>query len=560
MGKLPVLKNSLSILALVCFVGACGPRAPEYPLVGVPGSTDMSSVDSLVQGLSFIREHPTEREDERVQRFLWLDLWMKRLSDSQRLTPDLSREFLEDLTSFVAEPPMSLRSLGRISSRAETALGRNVAYYHSYLMTLKTNSVERAMSFLQLIVEDGTSDFYSRARQLLDLQMSQKLSDSRRVGVLIPMRGENASFGKQVASAVQLAAEMAVSEGIEFVFVDSGESEVELLDAFQKLVLEENVTVILGPLGAQESEFVFERAQILRVPVISLSPRENLEMYGSYSFRSSLTIADQVEALASFIRRDLRATGVGMLFPDSRYGWDAAKAAERKFSGRGLRLTDIQVYPENATDFRAALTKMARLDFPRLRADELCSPPGTAAAGAEDSEPFVAREDCVSDIRLLPPLLDFQVLFVPDFADTVGLLLPALPYHRIYGVQVVGLSGANSARLIERGQQHAEGFIFMDGFDARAQDPVTRLFVSRYQGLSGDVPTKLSAEAFDLSLMLVEIFKRIQGPASRDQVAQRIGSVRDFSGVSGKMFAEGQQIRKRARPFIVRDGEIQLFR
>src|SRR5690554_475719 len=63
-------------ISLVFLLQSCGPKRPSDSLVGVPESpSESSSLDSLLQGLRYIREHPTQREDERVQRFLWIDQW-----------------------------------------------------------------------------------------------------------------------------------------------------------------------------------------------------------------------------------------------------------------------------------------------------------------------------------------------------------------------------------------------------------------------------------------------------------------------------------------------------
>lgn len=557
-----LLNKALLLLFVGVFVSSCASKTSQPASVGVPeGPSTQSSLESFVQGLNFMRDNPSEREDERVQRFLWLDQWVKILGENGRLNDDLAVELSNDLKSFLVEPEMSQGSLERIIARSETTLGKNIAYYQTYLSVLKGNSVDRALSFLGFIQEDGFTGLYEKAQNLLRLQSVQAMTESRKIGVLIPLSGEFKSFGQQVAQAVQVVSSLAVSEGVEFVLMDSGSTDDELLEGFQKLVLRENVAVVIGPITAKASEFIFERAQILGVPVISLAPRENLETYGPYAFRSALTLKDQIQGIASFAANKMRAKKVGMLFPDSQYGWDAAKIAETSFPRAGLTIEEIQVYDSGATDFKEPLQKMTRLDFPKLRVDEVC--PKEVAPKNEEEAAKVSvdsvQQNCVPSLKDLPPLLDFEILFVPDFANTVGLMLPTFPFLRIYGVQVIGLSGLNDPKLISRGQQHAEGVIFTDGFSVDSSDVQSRFFVDRFKSMHQKAPTKMSAEAFDVASLLVDMMRSSDQLISRNYVFSRLRNLRGFEGVTGKIFSDGYQIRKEARLFIVRDGKVERF-
>lgn len=538
--------------SLSLFLLSCGAQKKSSSVeVGVPdGPQQSSSIEAFVQGLQYIRQNPTQREDERVQRYLWLDQWVNILEQKGRLNEKLAQEFWDDLTSFVTNPALSGFALQKIVERAETALGANVAYYQLYSNALRDSSVENALSFLNFIKEDRISDLYERSQQLLQLSSAKEISESRKIGVLLPLSGDLKSFGEEALHAVQIVADLAYSEGIEFVVEDVGTTDDQLLEAFQSLVLEENVTALVGPLTASKSEFVFERAQILRVPVVSLALTEDLEIFGDYNFRSALTLKDQVGAVASFVRRDLKARNTAILFPDTSYGWDVAKLAESRFKQEGLSIKDIQVYEKGQTDFKSPLQKMTRLDFPKLREDELCQ-------DGQEPEPGT----CVKSLDDLPPILEFEVLFVPETSpDTAGLLMPTLPFLGIQGVQVIGLSGFHSDKLMKRAGDSAENVIFTDGFYLGSENLATTEFVNRYKALTEKEPSNLAAEAFDASLFLTDLLRRSNGPMTRDRMQQAVRSLRNFEGVTGELYADGQEIRKSPRFFTVRDGDFKELR
>ena len=536
-------------ISFTIFQWGCSPKSTGPGFVGTPDTPNLeSSYDSLMQGIRYIRQNPTERSDERIQRYLWLDQWIQILRERNALNPDLGREFWSDLTILVAEPPLATTAIQRILQRSSSLLGKNVALYQAYLNGMKAESSDQAMQFLQGIQNDSISDLHFRAEQLLRLQDQRSIIESRRIGVLAPLSGPFAPLGLQVLAGIQILNSLAFSEGVEFVVADIGESQESLLEAFQNLVLRDRVAALIGPLRAEDTEYIFERAQILRVPVVSLALREQLNFFGRYNFRSSLTLEDQLASLSNVIRNQLGSRRVGVLFPDSPQGWVVMDKTQEVFIKDGIELTEIQLYPKDATDFKDELKRMTRLDYPRLRSDELC-PEGRSAEAASLG--------CVTDLANLPPLFTFDVLFLPDSADKVGLILPTLPFLRLYGVQVVSLSAVNSPRLIERGQRAAEGLIFTESFFEGARDFAAEFFLERYQKVFQSPPSKLSAEVFDVGMALVSAMRGIPGPVTREEMLSRILRIRDFQGVSGPIHVDGSQWRRSPRLMIVRDSQFK---
>jgi ABC-type branched-subunit amino acid transport system substrate-binding protein len=259
---------------------------------------------------------------------------------------------------------------------------------------------------------------------------------------------------------------------------------------------------------------------------------------------------DQIKAIGNFISKDLGAHRVGVLMPDSAYGWDVMSRAKPAFQDRSLEIAQMQIYPAGATDFKEQLRRMTRMDFPKLRKDEICS----------KEKGVVNAEGCAKKWTDLKPIVDFEVLFVPDFADTVGLLLPTLPYLQLYGIQVVGLSGFNSQKLIDRAQDSAEGVIFTDSYLSASNDFATHFFRREYQKSAKQEPSRLAAEAFDVAMLSVEIMKRSEEPISRDLFLDRLRHTSDFKGATGSLTVENQRLMREPKLITVRDGKFRELR
>ena len=378
-------RNKFLLFGLFIFCVSCAAQHPEIikvPSSSVPGK---SSWNAFLEGLKYVREHPASSEEEQIQRFLWLDRWVQLLQE-------------------------------------------NVVLYEIYHDYLRDQWIEEGLKALEEIQEDGISDLYQRAHELLKLKEDGGDIAVQRIGVLLPLSGELKAFGEDALHSIQTVSDLQYSSGIEFVIEDTGPSGNRLVDAWQNLAIRENVSAIIGPLTTEETKWAFERGELLSIPVISLAPKEDLEMLGPYSFRSNLLLQDQIETLSEFLKKDLKAQRVAVMVPDSVYGWDVLKVVIPELNKQGLGLVETKIYPSGTTDFEEPLRQMTRLDFPRLRKDELCpkeeGPKTQAAIPPEGPEAKPVEEllprKCVKKINDLEPVVQFEVLLVADFANTAG--------------------------------------------------------------------------------------------------------------------------------------------
>jgi len=547
--KLPTTAKHLSFGILLLALASCASKQASVPAGPSPNIQAPSSMDAFNQGLAYVREHPASSEDEQVQRYLWLDQWVKVLQDKERLTPEMSQEYWTDFDSFLKNPVAQISTFDRILPKLQSKLAINVASYSAYQAYLQNQRIEDSLGFLEKIEEDGTTDLYARAQQLLQLNKFQPAQGSRKLGVLLPLSGDLKNFAQEAMLGIQIASRMAIAESVEFIIEDTGSDANSFQSAWDKLATKENVAAILGPLTAKETEMAFERAELMKVPVVSLAAREDLKTYGPFGFRSVLSIEDQVRSIAKFMVDQARSKKVAMLIPDSNYGWDVMDRANTEFKSQGLEITEVQVYPANATDFKDALRRMARLDYPKLRKSEVC-PKGV-------TDPAQMPAGCVKKIGDLQPILNFDTLFVPDFADTSGLVLPTLPFLRMYGVQVVGLAGMNSKKLLERAGEAAEGVIFTDSYLSSSDRFPTRIFREEFMKIAGREPSRIAAEAFDLALVSVDIMTRDDKNVSRDLFVERLSRVSSFEGATGLLNYDSQKLKKQPEILIVRNGEIR---
>ncbi len=172
-----------------------------------------------------------------------------------------------------------------------------------------------------------------------------------------------------------------------------------------------------------------------------------------------------------------------------------------------------EAYPPEATDFRRQIRLLMGKD-----------------PDARDEEP---SKDPLEDLFLPePPPLPFQALFIPDYADKVGLIAPQLPYYGLEGLPLFGINGWDSPELVHAAGPYVEGAVFVDGFFVHSPYPFVRDFVDRYFARYGEEPTILGAQGYDVAGILLGILDD-PAVASRDDVRLGLQQLRNYPGVTG---------------------------
>src|SRR5262245_36911878 len=206
------------LFIIVSILVACSSHQVANVTPSTP--TNMASRDSLSQGLAYIREHPSQREDEQVQRYIWLDSWVKVLQDRNMLTPEMAQQYWNDFDSFLKQPLATTSALDKITPRVVSKIGKNVALYAAYQEYLKNQQLEESLKFLERVEEDSTTGLFTRAQEILQLNRFEPQQGSRKIGVLLPLSGELKAFAQEALLGVQIATRMAIAEGVEFVIED----------------------------------------------------------------------------------------------------------------------------------------------------------------------------------------------------------------------------------------------------------------------------------------------------------------------------------------------------
>lgn len=472
-------------------------------------------------------------------------LQARRANETRGADRDAALAELARLLDKEARPDDVLRlaeSL-RPSDAAQGLVSAKLArvYYH-------LGDYERAREQAERALADPRNPWARAAREVLERLELRKNVVPRKVGVVLPLSGRFKAFGGAIADGVNFA--IRGRDDIELVFKDSQGEPALAVEAIEELV-RAGVIAILGPVGTNEAFPAAIRAQELGVPMISLSRVEGLTATGDWVFRNSLTNSAQGRALARYALERLGVTRAAVFAPDMESGTEVTEAFWASLESGGGEVRGHELYAHDQTTFSAPIKRL-------VARDNLGDREGFAAEAnrirTTEKDPYRRRKALEDLASKQPPIVDFDVLLIPDYWRTATLIAPALAVEdiitnacderelerirkttkrNIRPVTLLGTAGWNNPNLVTRGGRFVTCSVFVDGFFAGSEREVTRRFVEDFREEYNRQPNLLEAQGYDTARIVREILRETR-PNSREGFRDALKGLKRFPGVTGE--------------------------
>jgi ABC-type branched-subunit amino acid transport system substrate-binding protein len=375
---------------------------------------------------------------------------------------------------------------------------------------------EAAFTLHQVLSREPEHEYKDEAQRLLRMTYNKLTADIYTIGCILPLSGKYTLYGEKTLHGIELAADVfnPSPEGIpmKLVIKDSKGSPEVAANAVYELANEDKVICIIGPLLSATAEAAAKKAQEQEVPILVLSQKSKIAEIGDFVFRNSLTPNLQAKAVADYAIQTLGLTRFAILYPENHYGDSFMKLFWDEVQKQDGEVVGIESYGPSQNDFQNEIKRLVGLYYP------------------EDKDGGI-YEKGIEDEQDLSPIIGFDALFIPDYYDKVGLILPQLAYYDVSGIQLLGTSGWNSSQLIKMAREYVQGAIFVDGFFKESPYPFVQSFINEYKSTFKEEPNVLEAQAFDSTNIIIDLIN--QGIDSRDELKESLYGVKDYPGVSG---------------------------
>ena len=282
------------------------------------------------------------------------------------------------------------------------------------------------------------------------------------IGVVLSITGRFAStFGRPMGTGFELALEeinnsQLGGKSIKFIIEDDQSTAEGAVEAFNKLIQQDGVSVILGPATSSQTKVVFPITQENQGVAFSpTSAARSLSAIGDFVFRASLTtdvlIPSGIETTSAKLGYKKAAT---MYDESDVFSTDSDEAVREALVANDVEVLITETFQGGDTGFSAQLTRIRDVN-PDVIFISALSPekPGILTQGRQfgipDSVPFVIRTLTIADVQAAGDAAEGAITFVgwASTADTPGNQDFVQNYSAKYGVEPSNYAARSYAAL-----------------------------------------------------------------------------------------------------------------
>ena len=444
---------------------------------------------------------------------------------------------LEDLAEFAAETDYAPK-----------------VYHRMAAIYLEQNQLEKAQKAAITLVRSTPEQYWvSEGRRVLEIIQEELSVKKNVVGCLLPLSGPFAIYGQEVLNGIELGMDMFSKTGespeLELVIKDTkGDPELALA-GLKDLVNNEKVITVIGPLSSRTAVSCAKIAQTLGIPMITLTQKEGITEEGAMVFRNFLTPSQEVNRLLDVTVNQMGLERFAVLYPDNSYGRFFLNLYWDRLEELGGIVTAVESYKPDETDFAEQIKKMTGLYYPRpeslvRKLKDMRTP--------EEEESIIYPEEP-------EPIIDFDIVFIPDNFQRVGMIAPQLVYYDVLDVLLTGTSAWQSPQLIETAGDYIQGAIFSSGFFKDVGDERVHTFVEEYEANFEVVPGILAATGHDTIRFLREVIAE-ESIRTRRDLQEALLDYYYFDGVTGDIsFNSRGEVEKQPLLITVSGERFTLF-
>ena len=353
-------------------------------------------------------------------------------------------------------------------------------------------------------------------------------AESVKVGLIAPLTGEVAVYGNAVKEAVQLyiddfnAADHPFD--INLIIYDDKGDPTEAMNAYNKLVYQDDIAVLLGPVTSSPTFGVAEASVDDGIPALTpTATHPDVTTYGDNFFRACFEDPFQGGSMAKFASSELKATTAAIIYNNAdTYSIGLRDAFMKTAEEVGLTVTTTEAYGASDIDFRAQLTNI---------------------------------------IKTNP-----DVLFIPYYYNVTYMICS--PARELgYTGTILGVDGTDGVLAIEGADVSVfDGMYFANHYSADSDSPVTQAFIKEYTDKYGATPNALAALGYDGAMIVCDALERvnndgvkIDGESSYEAIIEALRAT-EVDGVTGHItFDENNNPIKTLSIIQIKDGAYHFY-
>jgi len=317
--------------------------------------------------------------------------------------------------------------------------------------------------------------------------------DEFRVGVILPMTGQTATYGEESWNGLQMALDELKAGGFDCVLTlrDDKSLKTDAGNQAKYLIENERVHALLGSVQSSNTEQIALVAKEAGIPLITPASTNDTLTKNGGPLVSRICFDDQFQGavLANFAADQGWKKAVAVVDKAQVYSTGLAGNIKSVFVGRGGTFRE-EYYVTQDTDFANTIQNVA------------------------NEKP--------------------DVIFLCGYYNEGGLMIRQAK-EKWAGLPLVAGDGFDSEKLSELvGETKAQ--IFMSShFAGDAPDPRIRQWAERYRTRFGKAPGAMAGLGYDVLGVLADAVKRCKNPKDPAELGRAIAGTVDYPGITGRI-------------------------
>lgn len=351
---------------------------------------------------------------------------------------------------------------------------------------------------------------------ILVLVACKEKQDTIKIGAILPLTGDMASYSAPLKRGMDLAIQEINSKGginnfkLEIIYEDDGGEAQSAISAYRKLIDIDNVSMVIGGMFSVSTFAIAPLAE--REQKVLLSPTASaieLTAAGDYIFRIYPSDIYDGIFLAQFAHNSLKAEKIAIVYEQVASVVAIANKFKSDYEALGGKVVVFDGYNSELTDFSSIIKKVT------------------------NTNP--------------------DVVFIPGNLNPISNLLIQAKQLGLKK-QFLTISTFYDKKILELGKDAAEGVLFSSPmFDPASDSPEISEFVSSYKSRYNIEPDILGGYGYDVVKIAA---MALQNGTDAEAIKNCLYTIKDYPGITGSTtFDQNGDVSKELKIMKVKNGE-----
>ena len=334
-----------------------------------------------------------------------------------------------------------------------------------------------------------------------------------RVGLLLPLKGQNYRIGKSLLNAIHLALYKTQNKNIKIFVRDT--SPIEGVTRAYYEFLDLNVDIILGPVFSDKVNELKSLSSDNKIQTITFS--NNLNVAEDGIFISGLTMKDEIETIINYSEKN-NLTKFAIIAPKNIYGNAVINLLERATLNKNITIFSKILFESENPDFYEVAKQVSDYENrSKNLLEKIESLKQDNSEKAKKEIKLLQQKDTYGELQF-----DSLYIAVENFQQ-LSLLSSTLPYYDVdpKKIQYFGTSLWNKEAIIKEPGLNNSIFVALD-------KDKSEVFYDLYQSLYNEVPHSIAIYGFD-AIGIISSLNNQNLEINEENIVNEIG----FSGLTG---------------------------